>query len=289
MRRLIINADDFGLTQGVNQAILEAHDHGVVTSATMMANSSALQHALQIAQLTPSLAVGCHVVLIDGTPVLPPQDIPDLVEPHTGRFHSSMGAFVTRALRNRISPDQIEAEATAQIRKLQSSGVSVSHLDTHKHTHIFPQILDPLLRAAGACGVPAIRNPFEPLSALLLATGPRIYKRWLQIKLLRVFRRHFLRSVNRRGVVTTAGTAGIAVTGFLNQRLFTETVNALPEGSWELVCHPGYADPDLRQASTRLLESRQRELEILTSSITREVVEARGIRLISYRDILSDS
>jgi hopanoid biosynthesis associated protein HpnK len=288
LRRLIINADDFGLTRGVNQAILEAHSKGVITSATMMANSSAFDHALQLAQSNPSLAIGCHVVLIDGTPVLPPQDIPDLIEPDTDRFYSSLTAFGRRVLRNRISPDQIEAEATAQIRKLQQAGINVTHLDTHKHTHIFPQLLDPVLRAARACGVPAIRKPFEPFSASFLIAAPRTYKRWLQTKLLRVFLGHFLRATKQSKIFTTSGTVGIAATGILDQRLFARIANGLPEGLWELVCHPGYDDQDLRQASTRLLQSRKRELEILTSSTTKEVLERRGIQLISYRDIRFD-
>jgi hopanoid biosynthesis associated protein HpnK len=285
LRRLIINADDFGLTRGVNQAILEAHSKGVVTSATMMANSGAYEHALQLAQGSPSLAIGCHVVLIDGTPVLPPEDIPDLVEPDTGHFYSSLAAFVRRALRNRISPDQIEAEAAAQIRKLKLSGINVSHLDTHKHTHIFPQVLAPVLRAARACGVPAIRNPFEPLRISFLTGAPQSYKRWLQIKVLRVFLGNFLHATKQLGILTTSGTVGIAATGILNERLFNQIVNGLPEGSWEFVCHPGYDDQDLRQASTRLLQSRQRELEILTSATSRETLERLGIQLISYRDI----
>jgi chitin disaccharide deacetylase len=283
--RLIINADDFGLTRGVNQAIVDAHKNGVVTSATVMANAAALENALQQSRSAPSLALGCHVVLVDGTPVLPPEQIPDLVEPGTGRFHRTLSPFLIRAVRGRISPNQIEAEATAQIRKLQSAGIQLSHVDTHKHTHMFPHILDPVLRAARACDIHAIRNPFEPIRVSLLKCGPRIYKRWIEVKALHTFFSHFVRAVKRAGLSTTEGTVGIAATGILGHALFETMVSQIPEGSWEFVCHPGYDDSDLRQTSTRLLGARLRELEILTSPSTRGALEKRGIQLISYRDI----
>jgi hopanoid biosynthesis associated protein HpnK len=285
LARLIINADDFGLTRGVNQAIVEAHKNGVVTSATMMANGAALDDALLQSHAAPSLAVGCHVVLVDGTPVLPPEQVPDLLEPGTGHFHRTLSHFLMLAVRRRIAPDQIEAEATAQIQKLQSAGIRPSHVDTHKHTHMFPQVLDPLLRAVRACDVQAIRNPFEQIRIALLKQGPRIYKRWIEVKALRTFLSHFARAVKQAGLSTTEGTVGIAATGILQPELFNIMANQIPEGTWEFVCHPGYNDSDLRQTSTRLLESRVRELEILTSSSTREALEKRGIQLISYRDV----
>ena len=173
MRRLIINADDFGLTAGVNRAIIESHLQGVVTSATLMANADAFDDAIRLAKQTPTLGVGCHVVLVDGTPTLPPDDIPDLIDPNTGRFYQSLATFVGRALRNRIRPGQIEAEAFAQIRKIQAVGINLTHLDTHKHTHIFPAVLIPILRAAQAASIVAIRNPFEPPSISFFASSAR--------------------------------------------------------------------------------------------------------------------
>lgn len=283
MRRLIINADDFGLTLGVNRAIVEAHTHGIVTSATMMANAATFNHALQLAQSTPSLGVGCHIMLVDGRPLLPPDQIADLLEPGTGHFYRSLSTFIGHALRKRIHPDQVEAEATAQIRKLQAAGIQVSHLDTHKHTHMFPQVLHPLLRAARACGISAIRNPFEPVRVSLLKHGPQIFKRWLEVKTLRTLAAKFLRATKQAGIATPAGTLGIAATGIMDDTLFTMMVSHMSEGTWEFVCHPGYHDADLQEVQTRLRESRAQELRVLTSANARQALEKRGIELVSYR------
>ena len=160
MRRLIVNADDFGYTQGVNRAIAEAHLHGIVTSSTLMANGRAFAEAVQLARTVPRLSVGCHLVLTDGDPVLPPAQLPSLTS--GAYFRDGMGKFAARAIVGSINGDQITAEATAQIRKIQSAEIAVSHIDTHKHTHLFPKVLRPILRAAAACGVRALRNPFGP-------------------------------------------------------------------------------------------------------------------------------
>ena len=135
MRRLIVNADDFGFTSGVNRAIVEAHTHGVVTSSTLMANGKAFAEATDLAQRTPGLSIGCHVVLIDGEPVLPPDQIPTLTS--SLRFRDGLKQFAARSLAGRMSAEEIAAEAAAQIREIQSTGISVSHVDTHKHTHVF--------------------------------------------------------------------------------------------------------------------------------------------------------
>src|SRR5437879_7789557 len=140
---MIINADDFGFTSGVNRAIVEAHTSGVVTSSTLMANGPAFAEAAHLARTTPRLSVGCHVVLIDGIPVLPAERIPTLTTRNsaTPHFHDGIKAFAARALAGRINPEEIEAEACAQIRKIQSTGINISDIDTHKHTHLFPAIV----------------------------------------------------------------------------------------------------------------------------------------------------
>ena len=171
MRRLIINADDFGLTTGINRGIIEAHQHGIITSTTLMANAPAFGAAVAKAAALPSLAVGCHVVLLDGKPLLPVSEITSLVAgaSNGSNFPNGLAGFAARALAGRINPEQVEAEATAQIRKIQAAGISVSHFDSHKHTHMFPAILRPLLKAARACGISALRNPFPPLAEMPLA------------------------------------------------------------------------------------------------------------------------
>jgi len=288
VRRLIINADDFGLTHGVNRAIVEAHEHGVLTSSTLMANGPAFEDAIQRARSNPRLSVGCHVVLVDGLPVLARGKTPTLSDQktHDGRFHESLNSFVLRTVRGRIDADEIEAEATAQIRKLQAAGIPVSHLDTHKHTHIFPPVLRPLLRAARACGVAALRNPFGPLHVSILAKRPSLWKRFTGVTVLAGLGRTFRRSVADAGLLTPDGTVGIVATGALDDRLFESIVDSLPEGTWELVSHPGYNDAELGNIRTRLRESRAVELRLLTSPEARQLLARSGVQLISYRDLV---
>jgi hopanoid biosynthesis associated protein HpnK len=291
MRRLIVNADDFGLTSGVNRAIVEAHTRGVVTSATLMANGAAFSEATQLAKTVPGMSVGCHVVLIDGQPVLDSNQLSTLTSrgPAARVFRDGLKTFAVRAVAGRLNPEEVEAEATAQIRKIQAAGIMVSHLDTHKHTHLFPAVLRPLLRAAKACGVRALRNPFgprRPLQSQHLLARPGLWTRYAEVRILRRFASKFREAVDGQGFVTPDGTLGIEVTGVLDETLFHAVAQTVPDGTWEFVCHPGYNDADLRGANTRLRESRETELAVLTLPAARSVLQQQGVALISYSDLL---
>ena len=265
MTRLIINADDFGLTSGVNRAVAELHQAGLLTSATLMARAQATADAIQIALTTPSLGVGCHVVLLDGEPVLSTQsEIPNLADPITGRFRPSLIPFLGAVHRNwplmGASPmtDEIEAEAAAQISLLQNRGIRLTHIDTHKHVHMFPAVLRPVLRAARAAGIRTVRNPFEPAWSLHATQGaPRL--RRVQVSLLRRLQSSFHRIVAEEGFTTTAGAIGVLATGSLNAATIASLLRQLPRGTWELVTHPGYNDADLADVHTRLRASRDTE------------------------------
>jgi chitin disaccharide deacetylase len=287
VRRLIVNADDFGLTRGVNRAIVESHRDGIVTSSTLMANGQAFEDAIAQAKSALRLSVGCHVVIVDGSPVLGGQQASTLFDQKAddGRFYDGLGAFALRVVSGRVDADEIEAEVTAQIRKLQSAGVSVSHLDTHKHTHILPQVLRALLRAARTCGVPAVRNPFGPVRFSILAKYPSLWKRYSQVTVLNHLGGRFRNSVTNAGMLTTDGTVGVVATGAMDSYLFRSIVDSLPEGTWELVCHPGYNDAELGNIRTRLRESRAVELRLLTSPKALELLVRSGVQLISYRDL----
>lgn len=285
MKRLIVNADDLGLTPGVNRAIVEAHRRGVVTSATLMANGAAFDDAVQVAAAAPRLAIGCHIDLIQLSPVLPHSDVRTLV--NGTHFRPGFAGFASRAMGGRLDEEQIAAEATAQIRKLQAAGVVVTHLDSHKHTHMFPAVLRSLLRAAVACGVSAVRNPFEPESAVDFKDVYRRWStlsRWTAVQSLRSLARNFRRHVKRAGLATTDGTLGIALTGHMDQARLCQLLERVPAGTWELVTHPGYAELGLAKLS-KLTVSREEELRCLTSQETREGVQRAGIELISYADL----
>jgi predicted glycoside hydrolase/deacetylase ChbG (UPF0249 family) len=349
LRRLIINADDLGLTAGVNRAIAECIRVGVVTSTTLMANATAFLDAVSVvhklagpdpsfgdqqgtaqtregvgttlpanacdddetmpvgnARILPKagsaqreaengeprtpISVGCHVVLVDGSPILPPENVSSLLANGTGEFRTSFVAFSRAELVRRMDSDQVRNEVEAQLRRVQTSGVRVSHLDTHKHVHLFPRVLKPMLKAANACGVRAVRNPFAPVKPLAFAhlvRRPHLWKRYTEVKLLRGWNQGFRRAVEAEGMITTDGSFGIISTGALDLELFRAIIGCIPEGTWELCCHPGYNDADLDRVRTRLRASRDREREILTSAAAREIIAQHGIELISYWEISS--
>jgi predicted glycoside hydrolase/deacetylase ChbG (UPF0249 family) len=294
VKRLIINADDFGLTHGVNRAIAECYDHGVVSSTTLMASSMAFQQAASLARLYSTnanrrpLSVGCHVMLVDGQPLLPPVQVKSLLAPGAARFRQGIAEFARTALTGKLLSDDIRAEATAQFQALSSAGVRLSHFDTHKHTHMFPRVLAPLLDAAAAAGIRAVRNPFAPLKPLAFAhlmRRPKLWTRYTEVAVLRRFSDSFRRDVAARGMKTTDGSFGVVVTGALDAQLFAAIVGCIPDGTWEFVCHPGYNDAELDTIQTRLRASRPKELEVLTSPDARQLLERNGIELISYDDL----
>jgi chitin disaccharide deacetylase len=290
-RRLIINADDFGMTRGVNRAIAEAHRAGIVTSATVMANEVAVDDAVALALQNPSLGTGCHVVLVDGSPLSQVKSVQSLIRSQNGadtRFRPGISHLALAAVSGKIRSSEVHDESCAQIRRLQSRELWLSHVDCHMHSHILPVILRAVLAAAGEHGIRAIRNPFEPawaVAATHKSASLRSWNRSAQVTLLRGLRSQFLTAVQQYGMKTTDGTIGIAVTGLLDSSLLTQLVEAMPDGTWELVTHPGYNDRDLSRATTELKQSRAVELELLTSPATLDLFRKRDIQLISYREL----
>jgi predicted glycoside hydrolase/deacetylase ChbG (UPF0249 family) len=261
--RLILNADDFGLTRGVNRAIAELHAAGALTSATLMASGAAFDDAIAVAHAHPTLGVGCHIVLTDGTPISPPEKIPSLLGPDRKAFRPSLASFLLAVARGQISEAEVLREALAQIERLQQHGIVITHLDTHKHTHILPSIARPLLTAAEHAGIPAVRNPFEqPWS---VALGKSSLLRRLQLRITQHLRPRFLAlpQIRNGRVITTNGTIGISATAHLNATTLRAILDAMPDGLWEIVCHPGYNDRDLDAITTRLRSTREIERSAL--------------------------
>jgi predicted glycoside hydrolase/deacetylase ChbG (UPF0249 family) len=225
--------------------------------------------------------VGCHVVLVDGEPVLPPREIPTLIDEKTGCFRVSLSGFLSRLFTGRIRPAEIEAEAAAQIALLQSSGLRLTHFDTHKHTHMFPPVLRPVLRAARAAGIGAVRNPFEPEWAVR-ATPRASVVRAGEVFALRRLGPFLRRLIAEENFATTDGTIAVVGTGTLDADAVRSLLREVPEGTWELVTHPGYNDADLARIRTRLRASREAERQALAA-----VRDFPAIDLISYAEVHS--
>ena len=285
--RLILNADDFGLTRGINRAIAELAAAGALTSATLMASGTAFDDAVAVAQSHPQLGVGCHIVLVGGAPVSPPESIASLLSADRRSFRSTLRSFLAAVFTGRICAEEIEREAIAQIRKLQAAGIVVTHIDTHKHAHIFPAVAGPLLRAAEQCGVRAIRDPFEPAWSLALHQGDA--KRRAAIRLLSRLRPrwHALPQIRDRRILTTDGTVAISATGVLDSQTFRRILAALPaSGTYELCCHPGYNDSDLDQITTRLRAHRETERHALLAEIPGLPAQQAAPNLIHFGNLI---
>ncbi|HWB32622.1 MAG TPA: ChbG/HpnK family deacetylase [Acidobacteriaceae bacterium] len=284
--RLILNADDFALTRGINRAVGELAAAAALTSTTLMASGAAFEDSVSIARRHPQLGVGCHVVLVDGRPVSPPEVVPSLVGPG-GTFRPTLQQFVPALMTGQIRPDEILREAVAQIRKLQHAGIAVTHVDTHKHTHIFPTVTRCLVEAAELCGVPAIRNPFEPEWCINLHQGD--WKRRTVVRLMASWRQRFIsmEPVRNARLRTTDGTVAISVTGKMDSGALARILHALPEsGTYELCCHPGYNDADLDLVTTRLREHRDVERSALLQEVPRLMRRQHAPRLIHYGNLV---
>jgi predicted glycoside hydrolase/deacetylase ChbG (UPF0249 family) len=261
--RLIVNADDFGFTRDVNEGIVEAHANGIVTATTLMANGDAFDHAVTLARENPSLDIGCHLVLVQGRSVADPsRELPATV------------AELTRALLRRGLP--VYEELRAQVGKILRAGIRPTHLDTHKHTHLLPPVLEAVARIADEFGIQWVRRPFD----FGIDLGARMTKSAVALG-LRVARPGFARALG--DLKTTDHFAGFQITGTLKQSNLIETLERLPEGLTEFMCHPGKLGPELRAAATRLKESREMELAALVSPEVRSAIKRRKIELTNYR------
>jgi hopanoid biosynthesis associated protein HpnK len=288
MRRLIVNADDFGLTVGVNQGILRAYQEGILTSTTIMANGAAFEDAVALARANPGLGVGCHLVLVGGRALTTRDEAPTLVD-RNGDLPASLGKLLARLACGAVKPEHIERELRAQIERVRAAGIEPTHLDTHKHTHICPQVMQPLARVAGEFRIRRVRKPFEGLrSALRLSRnggGRAALSQRAKSAAAQATAPHFERLAKSHGLRTPDNFFGIALTGHLGAAAVVKILEAIPEGTSELMCHPGLYDSGLERAATRLKRAREAELEGLLAPAARRAIAERGIQLISYREL----
>lgn len=250
-RRLIVNADDFGMTDGVSRGIAQAHRSGIVTSATAMAHLESLDRALAYVRDAPGLGLGLHITLTWGAPAAGADRVPSLVEPD-GRFPRDKAVLAGRA-----RPDELKLECGAQLaRFVQATGRLPTHVDSHHQAHTLPPIREAVLDLAAKHGLP-VRSPNGEVRRLARARGLATPDTFL-------------------------GEAGEQPYWTVPRLL--ETLRWLPEGTTEIMCHPGHFDADL--AHSRYARQREKELAALTDPAVREAVRAAGVELISYADLM---
>jgi len=292
LRSLIVNADDLGWTEGVNRGIAEAHHHGIVTSASLLANGGAFESAVKLALTTPGLGVGVHLNLSDGAPVADAETVTSLVNDH-GEFSGGPESLLLRLARRGVATEEVEREWDAQIQRVRDTGMRPTHLDGHKHVHMLPGLFEIALRLAKRHGVDAIRVSHEAssLRAALAVGGPKsnVMKQGVQARGLKLLARDAREQAERAGIAAADYFCGIAQTGELTREGLLRLLEVLPDGTTELMVHPGYVDQALEKSATRLTASREKELAILTDTAVRNLVASQGIRLIDYAFVAQEA
>ena len=287
MKNLIVNADDFCWTEGVNRGIVEAFGNGIVTSTSLLANGAAFVSGIEALRSAPGLGVGVHLNLSDGAPVADRETVTSLLNDE-GVFAGGPESLLLRRARRGLLLREVEREWDAQIEKVREARIEPTHLDGHKHVHMLPGLFEIALRLAKRHAIGAIRVSLEASNLrAALSSGQKqragvVMKQGVQARGLKLLARDAREEAERAGIATADYFCGIAQTGELTLQGVTQFLKSLPEGTTELMCHPGYADAALQKTATRLQDSRQTELEILTDTGIRNLVASQGIRLIDY-------
>ncbi len=289
MKKLIVNADDFGFTRGVNAGIIRAFKSGVLTSTTIMANGDAFDDAAELARANPRLGVGCHLVIVGGRPVAPAREVASLVN-GDGQLPRTLTELMRMLIGGKVRVEEIEREFRAQIERVVRSGITPTHLDSHKHAHTHRGVMQALARVAVEFGIPCVRNPFERVFARPRVAGaaqaarPVYLKQYAMTAAVAPRAFSFKRLARGHGLKTPDHFCGVRLTGLLDGEAMRSVIKSLKEGTTELMCHPGVYDQDLESARTRLKREREREMEALIDPATLRCADEEGVSLISYRE-----
>jgi hopanoid biosynthesis associated protein HpnK len=277
LKQLIINADDLGLTPAVNRGIVRAFQSGIVTSTSLLVTGSAFEDAVALARQNPELDVGLHLALVEERAVLGPDVLPTLVD-ETGRLPRTSAEFIRRAILGGINWLEVEREIAAQIALFQETGLQLSHIDSHQHLHMFPPVFHIVRRLARWVENVWIRNPVGPWRK----SPDTPMGRWVQRLGLN------LTCLAARGLHDGSqpqmpdGLYGFEVSGCLNRRTLEQILRKIPDGLYELVCHPGEDDVETRRRYSHWDYHWPEELKALTAPETQVVLKERGIALTSF-------
>ena len=271
VRRLIVNADDFGGSAAINQAVLRAHREGILTTASLMVNEPGVTEAVQMAKASPRLGVGLHLTLLMGHSALPPAKIPGLVNDR-GEFSNNpvgvgMGYFFQRKLRG-----QLRAEIHAQFEKFRATGLALDHVNGHLHMHLHPVVFSILMEDAEALGIRHLRLTRDCLSRSRRMAKGRWFYRVSHALIYELLSNRARQPLQQRGIRHAQITFGLLQNALVDEAYVLKLLPELPEGDSELYSHPS-------------LDEFKHEYEALISPRVKALVQERGIRLIRYQDL----
>ncbi|WP_371368773.1 Chitooligosaccharide deacetylase ChbG [Sporomusa rhizae] len=281
MKQLIVNADDFGLHENINLGIVEGHVNGCITSTSLMAGAPAFEHAVSLAAKQPKLGIGVHLTLVGGRPVCDPGKIASLID-NKGMFPQSYPVFLKKACSGGISLSDVRRELTAQVQKVVAAGINVTHLDSHQHMHIVPGIVDVVIDIATTFGIRSMRIPAEPL--MFFGGFKPSVGRILGRSGLSVLAKAAGFKAKRAGIIIPDHFFGMLAGGNMEEQLFVEIIDNLPEGISEIMIHPGLEEESLNKLFDWGYHWQQ-ELAAVTSQRTTECLVQRRVKLVSFEDI----
>jgi hopanoid biosynthesis associated protein HpnK len=270
-RRLVVNADDFGRSSSINQAVIRAHQDGILTTASLMMNEPALDEAVALAKQNLQLGVGLHLTLSHGHSALPPEKIPGLVN-QRGEFSNAPAAtgfryFIKRGLR-----DQLRAEIHAQFEKFRATGLPLDHVNGHLHFHLHPTIFRIVMDAADKFGIKRMRLTRDPYwMDVPLAPGRRMY-RASHAAIYLFLSGSARRTLRRKNIRYTKRVFGLLQNALVDEQYILKLLPLLPTGDSELYSHPS-------------LDEFKHEFDALVSARVKSAVRDQGIQLIRYQDL----
>jgi chitin disaccharide deacetylase len=283
---LVVNADDFGLSPGINAGIVDGFEKGILTSASIMVNAPAFEEAVQVAHAHEGLGIGVHLNVLRGKAVLPPAAIPSLVDAE-GQFRRSPISLCGGILAQRVDLDHLSREFSAQIERALEAGLRLTHLNSEKHIHMYPPIFERVVRLAEKYGVRAVRWTGQyPSARDLIRLNRRSYKDLLVSLCAKLCRK----PPGGSAVISNDYFYGLLETGSLTAEVFRGILPQLEDGVTEIMCHPGYVGSDLDEAframgTSSLVASRQLELKTITDPSLPASIDAVGAHLIHYGDV----
>ena len=283
MRRLIVSADDFGLSPGVNAGILKAHREGILTNASVMVNGSAFDEAVDMARANPTLGVGLHLVLVQGRSRLSPEEIPGLVSGDR-MFRTNPVASGMRYYFDRRLHAQIEREVCAQLEAFCRTGLPLSHVDGHLNIHMHPTVLGILLRVAPRYDIRALRLPREPFGISIRLDARERPRKTLEALTFKALDGYASAKLAAHGMHHADQVFGLHQSGHVTEGYLLGVIAALPDGVTEDYTHASIVDDDARRWRPADYEC-EGELAALTSAPVRAALQTRGVECIRYSDL----